>query len=157
MLGVRELGAGMTWALGVDVSTKLLAFGAVSSEGDCKWWSLPVGGADTAQRLTSAHRVIMGAAFAVPHPTVVVVEDPKVTAHCFALIAMAGVAMAALHARLGAPTMEIQVTKWKKEIVGHGHASKDQVFVHAVSLGYTGNLQDEADAVCIAAAGLRRL
>lgn len=145
-----------TWSLGVDVSTKLLAFGAVSSDGDCKWWALPVGGADTAQRFRSAHRQIMGAGFPV-RPTCAIVEDPKVRTHCFALIGMAGVVMGALSARLDCPVMELQTTKWKKGVVGHGHASKDMVLVHARSLGYRGNSQDEADAVCIAAAGLRRL
>jgi Holliday junction resolvasome RuvABC endonuclease subunit len=51
----------------------------------------------------------------------------------------------------------VAVSEWKKAVVGNGNAAKELVLTHSRSLGYNGERQDEADALCIAALGCQLL
>lgn len=54
----------------------------------------------------------------------------------------------------GAPAHPIPVPSWKLRAVGRGNANKHDVMTWARQNGYTGTLQDEADAWAIAHAAL---
>lgn len=142
--------------LGIDVSSTKIAVGAIREDGSIAYHAaaLPLG--------AGARRLLTGleATRAVLHPyravaAVIVVEIPWASgASSFALLSMAGVAMAAAQqACPGAVVTDCPTPTWKLESVGRGNATKQDVMVHAHALGYTGVDQDVADALCMAQCG----
>jgi Holliday junction resolvasome RuvABC endonuclease subunit len=75
----------------------------------------------------------------------------------FVLLSITGVVLEAVQA--GAPhlaVMEVPTAQWKRWSVGKGNASKDEYRRHALNLGYEGNDEDIAAAVCMAQAAWNR-
>lgn len=150
------------WAWGVDVSTTRIAIGAIADDG--AWWTMH---RDIEEKGARADGVRLAALWSLtramaseqpPHlrPDVVIVENPMTRHNHFYLVASAGVAIHALHSTLYRPVLELGIQKWKKEVVGNGNASKEAITAFAAEVGYLGSVQDEADALCIAHAGLTR-
>lgn len=59
----------------------------------------------------------------------------------------------------GIAAVDIQPAKWRKEILGNGNLKREEAKKQAVefaqSLGYEGDSDDEADAICLAEYGIR--
>lgn len=94
------------------------------------------------------------------YPDVVYLEEPflprdrrEAPTH----LLMYGVTLAALGFALGStvPVREIGASSWKARAMGqgYGHAKKPEIMRWAHAAGYTGSIEDEADAVGIATAG----
>lgn len=148
------------WAWGVDVSTKLVAIGAVASGHAPQWWSMKVPDAATlrgAQRLSSMRSTLMASMIPLPAPSAIVVEDPIIARYDFRLVSAMAVVYEALHARYRCPVLELRSGTWKKDVIGCGTAGKLHVMDYARALGYDGRIQDEADALVIAKAAQMRL
>ncbi len=88
------------------------------------------------------------------HPAAVVwIEQPTGAHPSPALMYVAGVVQAALFETLAVPVWTIPPASWKKNSVGQGNATKDQVAAWVRERGGECETQDEADAYAIAAAG----
>ncbi len=90
---------------------------------------------------------------AVYPPAVVWLEQPTGAHPKPALMYAAGVVQAALFAQLAVPVWTIPPASWKRNSVGHGNATKDQVAAWVYERGGRCDTQDQADAYAIAAAG----
>lgn len=151
------------WAWGVDVRTGLLAVGALSGDREARWWSLDTGEAGRAvgaARLSGIRGRWLDVLLDVPadlRPTAVIVENPTIVRTDFRLLTLCGVVMEAIYTAYGCPVLELTVGEWKKEVVGKGNAGKPEVLERARMLGYRGDSQDEADALCMAQAALARI
>ena len=151
------------WAWGVDVRTGLVAVGAVSSDGEVLAWSVDtglVGRQQGAQRLAGVRELLIARLGLVEdefRPGAVVVENPLIVRPDFRLLTLVGVVMESFFAVLRCPVLELTSGEWKAEVCGHGHASKPVVLERARQIGYRGDLQDEADAVCMAVSALALL
>lgn len=142
-------------ALGIDVSSTKIACGAIDDNGDIL---TAVG--SIATRLRGAHRLVevrtttiaLAAAFHDAH--IAIVEIPWArTASSFVLLSIAGVVLEALQTALPyAVVLERPTSTWKANSVGFGNATKHEVMEHAHGIGYEGDDQDVADAVCMASA-----
>jgi Holliday junction resolvasome RuvABC endonuclease subunit len=94
-------------------------------------------------------------------PVAVYVEQPVGRTPNPALMMAAGEIATTLRVALsGVHTHPVEVflvtpPTWKRPVVGNGNAGKDACMARAVELGYRGDVQDEADAVCIAEACLQ--
>ena len=154
----------MTWAWGIDVSTRRVAIGATDGS-DVRWAST-----DIAPNVRGAYRLSLIRAatetlihgFARPwatnRPSAIVVEDANIGAAANKpLIQAVGVVMEVCQSVCRCPVLELPIGTWKKEVIGFGNAQKDRIMSEAVSLGYEGDIQDEADAVCISFAAHSRL
>lgn len=152
------VGVPLTWAYGVDVSTRRIAIGMYSAGGGYRWASTEVpAGLVGAERLCVIRDLTIDLAEDMAGddnpPTAVVVEDVNVGAATNAPLSQAvAVVSEALFSFFGCPVLELPIGTWKADSIGNGAAKKPEVMAHAVSLGYTGDCQDEADAVCIAQA-----
>jgi hypothetical protein len=159
--------AGPLW--GIDASSKRIALAMLVPGPRLRWATLSLpqprsqllrfGGAYEEQLAFFAmHRDMHGA-------SVVYIEEPfmprdrrEVPTHLLAY----GVTLAALGQVLGnRPLVEVGPSRWKAKAMGagHGHAEKPDILRWAQSVGYTGQLEDEADAigVCVAGAVLEGL
>lgn len=85
-------------------------------------------------------------------PTAVVVESPFGRFPNPSLQYAAGVILETLARMFGEAVHALPSTQWKIATVGKGNAKKPEVMEWAKANGYTGESQDEADAVCIAIA-----
>lgn len=155
--------------VGVDVSTKKLAFAGISDNGDIV---TNVEGID--DKLRGGQRLALARALAIVGFCVmedeaeergeavgaVGVEIPWAPKgrSSFSLLAVAGVTLEAASAfNLDAVVMEMTTGEWKRESVGHGNATKLEVMTHALNRGLPVNHdQDLADALCIAEAMVGR-
>lgn len=152
----------MTTALGVDVSTRRIAVGWVSSDGDVGAVSADVDPKlRGAQRLAEVRLAAWSAAAAANlragAPHLVVVEDANVgSATNKPLIQAVGVVLEAL-SDYPCPILELPIGTWKKLALGNGAAKKGAIWEGALAWGARPDNQDEADAVMIAVAGLRKL
>ena len=147
----------MTWAWGVDVSTRRIAIGAAPLDGGgvTTWTTDIAPGMKDAERL-HAIRQACHRAIDLPRPSLIVVENPKTIKGGSVLIMVAGVIMEGLFGRFKVPTFDVPIPTWKKDVIGHGHADKPMIWQHAVdALAASPANQDEADAACIAAWGRR--
>lgn len=151
-------------AWGVDVSTKRIAIASIDHED--KVWSDSVdvpAGLTGARRLVAVRRTAHMAGWRVGQlcaggPSAILVEDPTFGGRTNPpLIQAVGVTLEALAFDYVCPVLEIPVGTWKKESVGRGNAQKGEVMEFALSLGADPKNQDEADAVGIAVAAMRRL
>lgn len=143
---------------GIDVSTSLIVLAGLDEHGDISHCCLAL---DTtlrgAHRFAAAREVM----FSVPQLNVdaVIVEIPWAgNSSSFALLGLAAIAAEAIQVcNPGAIVMDVPTSTWKLESVGHGNATKGEVMDHAKGLGYTGDSQDVADALCMAQVALNRL
>ncbi len=93
-----------------------------------------------------------GLAADVGLPELIVIEQPTGAHPSLPLVYAVGCSIAALGA-LGVRMEFIPVSSWKSRSVGHGFAKKPQILEWARRRGYTGRLEDEADALGIAVGG----
>lgn len=139
-------------AVGIDVSTKRIAFAALSDEvRRTHVIDLPQGERG-ARRLHVARPLIETVARRrFRDATVFAIEIPWAVRPSFPLMGMAAVTMEAVQsAHPYAVVLDVTTGEWKLESVGFGNASKHHALDHARALGYDGTDQDVADAVCIA-------
>jgi Holliday junction resolvasome RuvABC endonuclease subunit len=83
----------------------------------------------------------------------VVVERPGTRFGGATLMGSYGVLVEAARSVLPCPVLTLASGEWKRHALGNGAAKKADVMAGARLLGYTGGIQDVADAVCIAEAG----
>ena len=86
-----------------------------------------------------------------PNPKTGKVHRPPVVSYYYVALVLC-----ALGHLFAEPEVQmIGATSWKARALGtgHGFADKDEIMRWAQSIGYTGKLQDEADAIGIATAG----
>lgn len=90
-------------------------------------------------------------------PELVVVEQPVGRNSSPSLDHMTGVVLAALGVTQTCPIITLVPGQWKKLAIGSGKATKPEIMLWARGRGYQGSVQDEADALGIAVAGLQIL
>ena len=147
---------------GCDVGGRGVAVAMVSDDAPDVTKTLSVTAPPGARRLALLHdhvrALVRGWADDYP-PLTVWVEAPTGRFHNPALDHATGVVLAAMWGALHnlylhpVPVGPIPVGVWKDLAVGNGAAKKDDVMAWAVQRGYTGGLQDVADALGIAVAG----
>lgn len=139
-------------AVGVDVSTRRLAFAAVTDEVR----RIQVVELDNrergARRLMQARAAVRAC---VEHKfrdaTVFGVEVPFTPHQNQALMGIAAVTLEAVQAAMPyAAVLDLNTGTWKRDAVGFGNASKEQVARWATGLGYEGGDQDVCDAIGVA-------
>lgn len=143
----------MSWAVGIDVSTKRLAFATVTADGGAgRMRVADIESSDRgARRLARARACAFSMTRQFPDAYVYAVEVPFTKHQSFALMGIAAVVLEAVQAAVpDAVVLEVSTGVWKKSTVGFGNATKDHVMGHAHDLGYAGDDQDLADALCIA-------
>ncbi len=139
--------------VGVDVSTRKLAFVAHMSTGEVRCLVRPLDGSlRGARRLHHARLVAERTARTMfPDAACVAVELPFTPHQNVALMGVAAVTLEAVQAAVpGAVVLDVNTGVWKRDTVGFGNASKEHVMAHARAQGYDGSDQDVADAWCIA-------
>ena len=148
----------MDWVWGVDVSTRRVAVGKFSSKKTVRWESRDIPqDARGAQRLARIRRATVDLCQQPVglQPRLVLVEDANVGAAANKpLLQAVAVVFEAVFATLRCEVREVPVGTWKKATIGRGNAQKPEVMAFARGLGYTGDLQDEADALVIASMAL---
>lgn len=151
-------------AWGVDVSTKRVAIGAIDRTGAVHAVSRDVPqDRRGARRLVEVRRAAQAAGWHLSqdfggHPSAILVEDPTFGGRTNPpLIQAFGVVLEAMAFDYLCPVLEIPVGTWKREAVGRGNATKEECWGAAVAVGGRPANQDEADAICVAAAARGRL
>lgn len=151
--------------VGVDVSTKKLAFAGISDDGQIHTAVRPIQDARGARRLNHVRAQTMAMTYdrifdyKIEAVESVAVEIPWAGSRSsFALLSVAAVTLEAVQALCPyAVVMELTTGEWKRESVGHGNATKLEVMTHALNRGLPVNHdQDLADALCIAEAMVGR-
>lgn len=143
-------------ALGIDVSSTKIAIAGIRDNGRLSTHALPlIEGAVGARRLREVRDVCWAILSTYARDaTCVCVEIPWASSKggsSFVLLSIAAVALEASQASMpGAVVMEVPTPSWKVETVGSGNATKDDVMAHVRGLGYDGQDQDVADALCLA-------
>ena len=142
--------------LGCDVSTKKIALGVLRYDGRVDWDTIRLPpDLKGAQRNRVARGLLLDALDARwTGIDAAVIETPWAggSASSWSLLSLAAVCAEAVQtARPGCIVLEYTAGTWKKDTVGHGNATKDEVSAHvAAAHGYTGGDQDVADALCMA-------
>lgn len=151
-------------AWGVDVSTRRIAIGAIDMTGAVHAVSRDVPqDRRGARRLVEVRRAAQTAGWHLSQdfggqPSAILVEDPTFGGRTNPpLIQAFGVVLEAMAFDYLCPVLEIPVGTWKREALGKGNASKDDIWAEAMRLGIEPANQDEADAICIAVAAQGRL
>lgn len=151
-------------AWGVDASSLRMSV-ACFRPGDVpavRTLSMPAGG--LAERYAAATRSLVDFLRRLEQqwgrPQLVLVEEPfghgKAQVHPTSNRYL-GVLLASLGLALPGVDVDLVHTQtWKVRSVGHGRASKEQVMAWAREIGYFGSLQDECDALGIAACAAQR-
>jgi Holliday junction resolvasome RuvABC endonuclease subunit len=145
-------------AVGLDVSTRRIAIAAVTDEVR----RVQVVELDARER--GARRYMQARAAvraAIEHKfrdaTVFGVEVPFTPHQNQALMGLAAVSLEAVQAAMPyAVVLDLNTGTWKKDTVGHGNATKDQVAAWALGLGYDGDDQDVCDAIGVAVCARER-
>lgn len=151
------------WTWGLDVSTKQVALAALHDDGRFETKTLCVAAPPGTRRLWLAYNAltpwVRGIARHRP-PRVVFVERPRGAITHASLLDMIGVVKASIYAGLeGLTPFEVLVTDipigtWKKNSVGFGNASKEQIRDWAEDFGIDPTAsEDECDALGVAVAG----
>lgn len=146
-------------ALGVDVSTKKIAFSTIDDDGRIvPNVHILLGDHRGARRLCEARRIARTQARRYSDLAVAVVEIPWArSGSSFALLSIAAVCLEAVQAEHpGAVVLDLPTQSWKLDSVGRGNASKDECMAYAHGLGMMGADQDVADATCMAQAAWYR-
>lgn len=146
-------------ALGLDISTTEFAIATLDDHGDHHAFRVPIPQAKGARRLCAARSgLISSLRYRDIHTDVAFIEIPWTPRPNLALMTLAGTAMEGIQCIYpGAVVIEGSASVWKKQTVGNGQATKDQVMAHACGIGYTGTSQDEADALVMAQCALEQL
>jgi hypothetical protein len=140
--------------LGIDPHANHLAFGWIDETGAIDTFDLSYDGPPGARRLVYWREAIFDRPWLLDDVVVVVVEIPWARdKSSFILLSVAGVVIEVCQALTDAPVMEMPTSKWKGTSVGKGNATKDECMEYARTLGYDGDSQDAADALCMSAAG----
>lgn len=142
-------------AIGVDVSTKRLAFAGIREDGSLALHALELDHTRRgARRLTEARSVAYAVlcGYAVDCCTVMVEEPARGDINRIAVV----VSEAAQAAIPRAVVWTVRPQTWKFAAVGHGGAPKQDCLAYAQIRGYVGADQDLADALCMAAAAWKR-
>jgi Holliday junction resolvasome RuvABC endonuclease subunit len=151
---------------GIDPSTKRISVGLVLPDHRMRVHTLSMPTGHFARRLAQGHQELVRwlpqLALHYGEPALVLVEEPmgKTMSQVHPSSQRAvGVLLAALAWSLPRSDINLCVPgTWKARSVGHGRASKDDVMGWAIAAcGYSGSLQDEADALGIAWAAALRL
>lgn len=138
-------------AVGVDVSSKKLAFASVDTDGPHKVSVWPLTEKEPARLFAQARSVAMATTRRFPGAYIFAVEIPYTPHQNFKLMGVAAVVVEAIQSSCpGAVVLDVSTGAWKKETVGFGNATKDHVLAHARAQGYEGDDQDVADALCVA-------
>lgn len=151
----------MTVAWGIDCSTRAVSL-AVLTPDTAHTHTIHI---DPAGRYRGAERcakhLLALTGWIVPHnlmqqPDVVTVEIPFGNPRPHpSSYECRGVLLAVLGTHVHAPVLELSPTQWKDYAIADGGATKQRVLEFSrFHFDYTGHLQDEADALCIGAAGL---
>lgn len=146
----------------VDVQTSYLAFGFASLDDDSievETLSLPAGDAAEGERLSLIDQQLViyatDAARQFP-PACVWVEQPSGRFFKPQLMYVAGVVQACLFEVLGGvPVWTVPPSTWKRNSLGFGNASKEQIAAWVARHDDRPGTQDERDAWAIAYAGRR--
>lgn len=150
-------------ALGCDISTRKIAVAGIREDGSLVTRALELSpDARGARRLVGARLTAYAALGGhAGEAAVIVIENPynrgfKGTPG-MALLGVAFVCIeAAQSACPGAVVMDCPPATWRKSVLGHGRADKDDAVRFAAGLGYDGNDLDIAEALCIAQHGWER-
>ena len=138
---------------GFDVSTRRISMGVLSADGSVAARTLSIEQDVPHKRLGHALREVIPWLRIPDAPALVGVEQPfgasmsRVDPQSFYMV---GVLLAALGVIVpaGVEVLMLPPQSWKSRSVGHGRASKLEVLEWARSEhGYTGSLEDEADAI----------
>jgi Holliday junction resolvasome RuvABC endonuclease subunit len=167
--GVKAATKGIDCVWGVDVSTKSIDVAILCGDGSWQTNAIMVYDQTVA---TSKHGrrlniirercATTAAAWAQHFPPIAVYVERPTGAHPKPILTMAaGAALMGFEEGLREAFAHpvtcflVAVSEWKKPIVGNGNASKEMVLARARELGYEGERQDPADALCIAHFGAR--
>ncbi len=149
-------------SLGVDISTKKIAIAGIRR--GVKGFTLVTRSLDLSPDARGARRLVGARMIAYAslggHNTeaaIIVVEAPINKAQNYELLAIANVVEeAAQSACQGAVVMSCPPATWKLAVLGRGNATKDDALAFAHGLGYVGDDDDIADALCLAQLGWNR-
>lgn len=152
---------GVEVAWGVDPSTQRVSIGWASGDG---WRGVRTRSFNGALRdgarldhiYAETYRLCGELVVSFPPPRLVLVEQPfGRNVPPVSYLAMAAIMVAAVRAT-GATVRPVPPPTWKRDALGKGDATKDEVLAWARSTaGYTGELYDESDALAIAEAALK--
>ncbi len=143
---------------GFDVSTRRISMGILSPDGTMAWRTLSIEQDVPHRRLGHALREVIPWLRTPEPPALVGVEQPfgasmsRVDPQSFYMV---GIVLAAIGVVAPAATEVLMLPpqSWKSRSVGHGRASKLEVLEWARrERGYTGSLEDEADAIGVTVA-----
>lgn len=157
---VRREASAVSCFFGLDVSTHRVSLGVVRGD-ELAWRTCSLDRADSGvRRLAGAHRDLwpfLSGAVREYRPVQVGVEQPmgaKMAMVHPQSMYMVGIVLAVLGGVLepSVPVVMLPPPRWKRFAVGHGAADKERVRLWARRSGYTGLLQDEADALGVAVA-----
>lgn len=143
-------------AVGVDISTKKIAVAGVREKGSLVTRALALDPSMRGARRLVAARTVAHAALGehAKEAAIIVVENPMHARPNMGTLGIAFVVIeAAQSACPGAVVMDCPPSVWKKQILGHGRADKSDALAFAHSLGYSGDDDDIADALCLAQLG----
>ena len=138
---------------GFDVSTRRISMGVLSADGSVAARTLSIEQGDPHKRLAYALREVIPWLRVPEAPALVGVEQPfgasmnRVDPQSFYMV---GIVLAAVGVVAPAATEVLMLPpqSWKSRSVGHGRAKKHEIMAWAREQhGYTGSLEDEADAI----------
>jgi hypothetical protein len=153
-------------ALGIDVSTRALAIAGIRDDDATPPGRIVTSKLELDRKARGARRLV-GARLAAHaalsgHATeacVIAIEVPIVggRANNKELLAVAYVVVEAAQAACpNAIVMDVPLSTWRKDVLGHGNADKAAALVYAMDLGYTDGDDDLAEALCVAEYGWGR-
>ena len=143
-------------ALGIDPSSKRVAVAGLDENGSVSHQVFRIPDDLRGARRLRYIRILLEVELRQwTQVAVVVVEIPWAnSSSSFVLLSSAGVLMeSAQAAHHGAVVLDLTTNSWKRDSVGKGNATKDEVMAHAFGLGLDVEDQDVADALCMAQAG----
>lgn len=146
-------------SLGIDVSTKKIAVAGIRSNGSVVTRALELNPDHRGARRLVAARTTAYAALGghAGEACIVVIEEPWHRHNSAPLLGVAYVVIEAAQASCpGAVVMDVKPASWKKDVLGHGRAGKDDALEFAERYGYAGGDDDIADALCLAQLGWDR-
>lgn len=146
-------------ALGIDVSTKKIAIAGIRDNDTIVTKALELNPkARGARRLVGA-RLVARAALSghASEACMVVVENPMHARPNMGTLGIAFVVIEAAQAACpNAVVMDCPPSTWRKSVLGHGRADKDDALRYVKRYGYLGNDDDIAEALCLAQLGWDR-
>ena len=144
---------------GVDCSTKKIAIFYINSDGTCETTEIVSTKEDTSARIEEMFKVV-SEEMKRRKPNMVYVENSPYLQNIKVTLAIHSVVDSVRFACVLAkvPMQTIEVTSWKKDVLGNGRADKTQIMTWAkAKYGQAITSQDLADASAIAEYGARRM